>query len=100
MSSSTQSSESPSPTREDMFVILVTEFDAPQLMTFSNPEEAAAAVREFKQYNKKFYAYVFEGRQWRMTSGSHSYLLSPDSDLRIPLFDVPDDIINDSGLVG
>ena len=99
MSSSTQSSESPSPTHEDMFVILVTEFDSPQLMTFSNPEESATAVREFKQYNKRFYAYVFEGRQWKMTSGSHSYLLSPNSDSRIPLFDASDEAINDSGLI-
>lgn len=97
--SNTQSSESLSPTNNEFFVVIVSEFDAPQLMQFFSVEEAAQAIRNFKREHKRFYLYVFEGRMWRTTTGPNNYLVSPDADQRVELFDHSDEAINDSGFI-
>lgn len=94
---STQSSESPS-TDRNFYLILVSEFAAPQCLQFSSPEEVADAVKEYRRHNKVFYSFVFEGEQWRSTTGARKYLLSPNADSRIPLFDEEDERINEAGL--
>jgi len=96
MSEATQSSETPQ-NSPDFYLVFISEFDAPQLLTFNSPEQVAQAIREFKVTNKKFFAYVFEGRLWQSTKGKNNYLLSPDADARYPLFDEQTDTINENG---
>jgi hypothetical protein len=98
MPNSSQSSESLESEDINFFVVLISEFDAPQLLRYSTPQEAASRIREYKLEHKQFYAYVFEGKQWKHTNGPSSYLLSPDADLRLPLFDDGSETINETGL--
>jgi hypothetical protein len=97
--SNTQSSESPAQSQNDFFVVIVSEFEAPQLLHFLSVEDAANAVKAFKREHKRFYMYVFEGRMWRTTTGPNNYLISPDADERVALFDSQDEAINDSGFI-
>ena len=97
--SNTQSSESLAPLQNEFFVVIVSEFEAPQLLRFFSAEDASNAVKAFKRDNKRFYMYVFEGRMWRTTAGPNNYLISPDADERIALFDSQDESLNDSGFI-
>lgn len=98
MPNSSQSSESLETNDNNFFVVLISEFDAPQLFRYNTPQEAAARIREYRLEHKKFYAYVFEGKQWRHTNGPSSYLLSPEADMRLPLFEDGSETINENGL--
>jgi hypothetical protein len=103
-SQSTENSEQISQTEQpqplELYIVLVSEFDAPQLLTFSSAEEVANCIKEYKQSHKRFNAYVFEGKRWHTTSGHSPYLVSYDNNVRVPLFDEdPEDQINESGLI-
>lgn len=96
---STQSSESPSPNR-NFYLVLVSEFSEPQCLYFSSAEDVAQAIKDHAVNNKLFYSFVFEGEQWRSTTGARKYLLSPNADERVPLFDEEEERINESGFFG
>jgi hypothetical protein len=95
----TQSSETSEQTSSSFNLILVTEFDAPQLFIFNTAEEVAACIRDYRKTMKKFYTFVFEGQQWKTTTGRRNYLLSPDADERIPLFEEELEVISDDGVI-
>jgi hypothetical protein len=95
----TQSSETSEQPSSNFNLILVTEFDAPQLFIFNTAEEVAACIRDYRKTMKKFYTFVFEGQQWKTTAGRRNYLLSPESDERIPLFEEEPEIISEDGVI-
>lgn len=93
------SSETPEPA--EIHVVLVNEFDNPQVLTFTTPEEAAASIKDYRQTNKRFHVFVFEGKKWHMTAGKNPYLVSFEQQKRLPLFEEdPEDQINESGFIG
>lgn len=88
------------PPYDDLFLVLVTEFDAPQLFIFNTPEDVAACIKQHKESYKKFNAYIFEGKRWNVTAGRNPYLVSQERNMRIPLFEEdPPDEISESGLI-
>ena len=84
----------------ELFLVLVTEFDAPQLLIFNSPADVAACIKEHKETYKKFNVYIFEGKRWNVTAGRTPYLISYDRNVRIPLYDEDaEDDISEAGLI-
>lgn len=87
------------PESKTYYLVLVSEFDVPQVLTFDNPGSVATAIKDYKLSNAKFYAYVFEGHRWRITKGRNSHMVSPEADQRFALFDEEENHYDDNGLV-
>lgn len=95
----TLSSETSETSDNKFNLVLVTEFDAPQLFVFNTAEEVAACIRDYRRTMKKFYTFVFEGQQWKTTAGRRNYLLSPEANERIPLFEEEPEVISEDGVI-
>lgn len=97
MTEATQSSETLPEELKTYFLVLLSEFDAPQVYVYTDIQQIANQIKEFRLRHKNYYAYVFEGEQWRITVGRENYLIAPDRSARIPLFDTTEEEISNSG---
>jgi hypothetical protein len=80
-------------------LILVSEFSPPQVLTFDSPEAAAETIKEYKRTESKFYAFVFEGKRWMITRGKSKHLVSPETNIRLPLYNDEEASYSDNGLI-
>lgn len=100
MTEPTQSSESPAAPASKFYVVLVPEFQAPQVLLFDSIEKVSASIVNYREQNDmRFHSFVFEGENWKTTKGPNSYLISPSNDLRIPLFAPAEEEIDPNGLI-